>query len=379
MLQLNLNHSKDQIMEILEYFSTFWELTNAMALYILFGLLFAGILHEIISDNLITKHLGKNDISSVIKATIFGIPIPVCSCGVIPLATSIKKSGASKGSVLSFLISTPITGIDSIFATYGIFGWIFTIYRILTSIIIAIIAGVLVNIFDKNVKNDNKIKFYLNTQSINKSNLNITPSQIQKNRLSCCNDNSCCENNSNSNKKFSLISAFKYGFLTLLEDIAIPLFWGLVIGAFITMFIPKDLSNILIQNGWLSYIIVIIIAIPMYVCATASLPIGAAFILSGVSVGASFVFLSAGPATNSVTISVVKNMLGKKAVLIYLFTIAIGSIIFGLGLDYIFDINNLNPKKLIHIDENFGIISIISSIVLLSFLGYFIVKKYFYK
>ncbi|MBT8348487.1 MAG: permease, partial [Sulfurovum sp.] len=137
----------------MEYLNLFFialiELSNAMAPYILFGLLFAGILHEFVPDTIVTKHLGKDNIFSVIKATLFGVPLPVCSCGVIPLATSIKKSGASKGSTLSFLISTPITGVDSILATYGIFGWIFTIYRVITSMIIAMVAGILTNLFDK--------------------------------------------------------------------------------------------------------------------------------------------------------------------------------------------------------------------------------------
>jgi len=137
-------------MELLSlFFNTLFDLSNAIAPYILFGLLFAGILHELVPETLVTKHLGKENIISVIKSTIFGIPLPVCSCGVIPLARSIKKSGASKGATLSFLISTPITGVDSILATYGIFGWIFTLYRIFTSMIIATAAGILTNIFDK--------------------------------------------------------------------------------------------------------------------------------------------------------------------------------------------------------------------------------------
>ena len=146
MLSVN---TKGTILEITHFFEALWQLSIAMAPYIIFGLAFAGVLHEIVPDSIVTKHLGKDNISSVVKSTIFGIPLPVCSCGVIPLATSIKKSGASKGATLSFLISTPITGVDSILATYGIFGWIFTLYRALTSMIIAMVAGILTNLFDK--------------------------------------------------------------------------------------------------------------------------------------------------------------------------------------------------------------------------------------
>ncbi|MCB4763249.1 MAG: SO_0444 family Cu/Zn efflux transporter, partial [Sulfurovum sp.] len=324
-------------------------LSYAMAPYILFGLLFAGILHELVPNSIVTKHLGKDNIGSVIKSTLFGIPLPVCSCGVIPLATSIKKSGASKGATLSFLISTPITGADSILATYGIFGWIFTIYRIITSMIIAIMAGILTNLIDKK----------------------------QEESPSCCNPNPCC-----SNKKkytFSFFSALHYGFITLLGDIAKPLFWGLLIGAAVTVVIPDNLNKILIDHSWLSYLIVVIIAVPMYVCATASLPIAAGLMLSGVSAGAAFVFLSAGPATNTVTIGVVKKMLGTRSLYIYLGSIIVGSILFGLGLDALFDASSINPASLIHIDEHGSMITILSSIILWGFILWFIIKPYMTK
>lgn len=343
----------------MEYISIFLDslisLSNAMAPYILFGLLFAGVLHEVVPESLVTKHLGKESISSVLKATLFGVPLPVCSCGVIPLATSIKKSGASRGATLSFLISTPITGVDSILATYGMFGWIFTFYRVFTSMVIAVIAGVLTNIFDKE-EEIVKPKFSLSSDN--------------STTASCCSTSSCC-NATSEKTKFSMKRAIKYAFVTLLGDIAKPLFWGLVIGALISSFIPQNLSDILIEYSWLSYIIAIAIAVPMYVCATASLPIAAALMLSGVSAGAAFVFLSAGPATNTVTIGVVKKMLGKRSMIIYLSSIVFGSVLFGLGLDYLFSSLNINPKSLLHAEESGGIISIASSMILWIGIFYF--------
>ena len=132
--------------------NNFLSLLDAMAIYILIGLFIAGILKQIVPDDFIIKHLGSGNISSVIKATIFGIPLPVCSCSVIPLAQSLRKEGASKGAVQSFLISSPITGVDSILATYSFFGWFFTIYRVVSSMIIAILTGIVQNIFDKEEK-----------------------------------------------------------------------------------------------------------------------------------------------------------------------------------------------------------------------------------
>ena len=357
---------------LVEFIEALVELSNAMAPYILFGLVFAGILHELVPDTLVTKHLGKESISSVIKSTVFGIPLPVCSCGVIPLATSIKKSGASKGATLSFLISTPITGVDSILATYGMFGWAFTLYRALTSMVIAIIAGILTNLLDKEeekpapafsaVKNPGPV--------ISSSFVSMPAEDVP----SCCSASSCGDE-----KKFSMTKALRYAFVTLLGDIAKPLFWGLLVGALITVAIPQNLSDILIEYSWLSYLIVIAIAVPMYVCATASLPIAAALMLSGVSAGAAFVFLSAGPATNTVTIGVVKKMLGTRSLYIYLGSITLGSILFGLSLDYIFTLSDIDPKSLVHIHEEVGIISMSSSLILWGFVLYFIGRPYFTK
>jgi uncharacterized membrane protein YraQ (UPF0718 family) len=373
---------KDFIVEyLILFFEALIDLSNAMAPYILFGLVFAGILHELVPETIVTKHLGKESISSVIKSTIFGIPLPVCSCGVIPLATSIKKSGASKGATLSFLISTPITGVDSILATYGMFGWVFTIYRVFTSMIIAMVAGVLTNIFDKT---EEEVKPAFHAASMTKMNM-AKPSFTATNSFSLSpkieeETPSCCSSGMGEGDKkapFSMRKAFHYAFFTLLSDISKPLFWGLIIGAVITVAIPQNLSDILVEYSWLSYIIVIAIAVPMYVCATSSLPIAAGLMLSGVSAGAAFVFLSAGPATNTVTIGVVKKMLGSRALYIYLGSIVVGSVLFGLGLDYIFSAIDINPQSLVHMGEHAGVVAIMSSIALWSFVLYFLVKPYF--
>ena len=363
---------------IFSFFDALLDLSNAMAPYILFGLIFAGFLHEIVPDSIVKNHLGKDSILSVIKATLFGVPLPVCSCGVIPLATSIKKSGASNGATLSFLISTPITGVDSILATYGMFGWAFTIYRVITSMIISIIAGILSNFYpEKEEEPKPKPAFSMAVPEaatpMSFSAVKTTPKE--KSEFS---DGSCCSGGSCEDKKSCMItSAFSYAFGTLLKDIASPLLVGLLVGALITVAVPENLSEILVTYNWLSYIIVIAIAVPMYVCATASLPIAAGLMLAGVSPGAAFVFLSAGPATNTVTIGVVKKMLGTKTLYIYLGTIIVGSVIFGFGLDYLF--RDVNVKELVHMDEHVGLIAWISTVVLWSFVLYYMAKACFFK
>jgi len=335
---------------IIDFFEALFYLSNAMAPYILFGLIVAGILHEIVPQTYISRHLGSNNIGSVIKATFFGIPLPVCSCGVIPLATSVKKSGASRGATLAFLIATPITGVDSILATYGVFGWLFTLYRFVTSIVIAIVAGILVNIF---------------TTEQNKQPLQTVPS--------------CCQSSTQSYKesRFSFYRALTYAFVTLLEDIIFALFIGLLVGAALSVLLPTDLSEVLQGHRWLSYTIAIAIAVPMYVCATSSLPIAAGLLVAGISPGAAFVFLTAGPATNSVTIGVVKKMLGTKTLIIYLGTIIVGSVLFGLGLDNLF--MEVSIKTLVDYDENLTLLSLLSTFVLWALIVKFLLQSFLKK
>ena len=247
--------------------------------------------------------------------------------------------------------------------------------------IIAMVAGILTNIFDKDTT--------ASSQTVNSTTPSfsaISPKTAATFSLGmhqegsyCAGKASCCGSSCEGDKKFSFMAAMKYAFVTLLGDIAKPLFLGLIVGALITVAIPENLAQLLKDYSWLSYLVVIAIAVPMYVCATASLPIAAGFMLSGVSAGAAFVFLSAGPATNTVTIGVVKKMLGIKSLIIYLGSIIIGSILFGLGLDYIFDISNIEPASLIHMDEDGGMIAIGSSIILWTLVLYFMIKPYFKK
>jgi len=335
---------------IILYFQNFLELLNAMAIYILVGVLFAGVLKQIIPDDFVSKHLGKGNFSSVLKASLLGIPMPLCSCSVIPFANSLKKEGASKGAVQSFLISTPITGADSIMATYGFFGWVFTLYRVVSSFIIAIIAGILQNIVDNKFAKE----------------------QVEE-KSSCGCSCSCSSLKEEEIKKsFNILEVFDYAFNTIFKDFAKPLLFGLLLGAAFTTFLPKEYASTLFENQFLSYGLILLIAIPLYVCATASLPIAASLMLSGLSGGAAFIFLSAGPATNSVTMSVIYKSLGKSALVIYLGTIAVMSLFFA----YIFD-NYFPPLDIVSFmnhKEEISILNTLSSFIMIGLMLYYFVQ-----
>ena len=345
-----------------KFLSNFFILIDAMSLYIMVGLLIAGVLKQLIPDNFISKNLGKSSTGSVIKATLFGIPLPVCSCSVIPIAQGLKKEGASKGAVQSFLISTPITGVDSILATFSFFGLLFTIFRVVSSVIIAMCVGLIQNFSEKDEKKVEQ-KPLFSTKPLEESN-----------------DNSCCESScscSGNSKKFSIKEVFSYAYGTLFQDMVKALFIGLILGALFTSFVPKEYSELLFENQALTYFVILLVAIPLYTCATASLPIAAALMTQGMSAGAAFVFLTAGPATSAVTMSVIYKMLGKKSLIIYVSTIAILSIIFGVLFDTIF--GSLEILKLAdHMDES-SIISRISSSLMLLLIFYYLLKPFFNK
>lgn len=269
------------------------------------GFLIAGILSVIISPSNIQKHLSGTGILPIVKASVFGIPLPLCSCGVIPVATSLYRKGANRSATTSFLVSTPQTGIDSIILSYAFFGPIFMMIRPISALIAGLLSGLLTEIINPGVNDNN---------------------------TSCDNHKSKAENN-------ILYKIFHYAFITLPQDIAKPLIMGMCIAGLISIFIPNDFFMGKFESNIFEMISILIISIPLYVCATASIPIAAALMLKGVSAGAVFVFLMAGPATNMATITTIWSTLGKKSAMIYLFSVSIIAIFTGFIMNTFFTIN----------------------------------------
>ncbi|WP_419764848.1 MAG: SO_0444 family Cu/Zn efflux transporter [Arcobacter sp.] len=366
---------------ILEFVLNFLKLLDAMSIYVMLGLFIAGILKQLIPEDFISSHLGTNSTTSVVKATIFGIPLPVCSCSVIPLAQGLKKEGASKGSVQSFLISTPITGVDSILATFSFFGLIFTIFRVISSVLIAIIVGLIQNFVEKDEKKvELKPSFKAFTPNAVFSANTTFKSQTNptsENKESCCSSSSCCDSLAKSKKSFSLKSALSYGYGTLFSDMAKSLLIGLILGALFTTFLPQEYAKLLFDNQILTYFVILIVAIPLYTCATASLPIAAALMLQGMSAGAAFIFLTAGPATSAVTMSVVYKMLGKTSLIIYVTVISILALVFGFIFDLYFQ--NLEVLSISHDMDESNIFKSLASLSMLILIIYHLYRMKFPK
>lgn len=284
-----------------------WDTLREMAPYILFGFLVAGILSVMIRQETVERHLGGKGVGPVIKAALFGVPLPLCSCGVIPVAASLRRHGASDGATTSFLISTPQTGVDSILVTLSLLGPVFAIFRPIVSFVSGLFGGTLVTLSGSGSASDRAAR----------------PVCVGE----CC--TGCEEGN-------VFTRVLKYGFVTLPGDLARALLVGVAIAGLIAAIVPDDYFATILGGGILSMLVMMALGIPVYVCATASVPIAAALIVKGVSPGAALVFLMTGPATNAATITTVWRIMGKRVAVIYIGTVAVSAIAAGLLLDYIF-------------------------------------------
>ena len=318
-----------------------WLTYLSIAPYLFIGLVFAGLLHVVFKKDFVAKHLGKNNLLSTIKAAVLGVPLPLCSCGVIPTAMFLRKKKASKGAVLSFLISTPQTGVDSIIATYGMMGPIFAIFRPLAAFITGIIGGIAANFIDKDKENINREEF---------------------DKFEC--DTCDVEDPHSHTIVERLHSGIKYAFVDFLDDITFQLIIGIIIAGLISYIIPDNFFQNYGGDGIGGMLMMIVVGIPLYVCATASIPIAVSLILKGISPGAAFVFLVVGPATNAATITLISKALGKKLIAIYLAVISVFAILGGYLLNWLCGIFQIDKMIMMHQHED---ISIISTIVIIIF------------
>jgi uncharacterized membrane protein YraQ (UPF0718 family) len=284
----------------------FWANLAEMSPYLLFGFFVAGVLSVLVSQQFVERHLGGSGIWPLLKASLFGVPLPLCSCGVIPVSMSLHKHGASKGSTIAFLLSTPQTGVDSIFVTFSLLGPVFTIFRPLAALVTGTVGGALVNFFTKNSK-DQQVK-------------------TEKCTDECCNG---------QKKSTKVVAGLKFGFVTLPNDIARAMLVGLLIAAVISALVPDDFFARYLGTGIFAMLVMMILGIPVYVCATASVPVAAALILKGLTPGAALVFLMTGPATNAASFVTIWKTLGKTTAITYLATVAGCALLGGILLDSI--------------------------------------------
>lgn len=336
----------NEIMAVSGYFVDLFVLS---APWLVFGFFMAAIIKAFVPVESMYKHLGGQGTWVTIKAALIGAPIPLCSCGVVPAALGLRSAGASKNATVSFLVATPETGVDSVSFTYALMGPVMAVVRPIAAVVSAIMAGLLVGRVEEAA---NEITATQKSESCCGSKKS-EPIKVQSN---CCesqvvvesepedikaSDSSCCGSTSENidanvveSKSKRLLSGLDYAFGQLLRDVVLWLLLGLLVAALVQQYVPDDFFQIL-GDGFGSMLLMAVIGIPMYVCATASTPIAAGFLLAGVSPGAVLVFMLLGPASNIGTLFIVKNELGSRALVAYLTGLVVSAFAFGFLLNYL--------------------------------------------
>ena len=296
----------------------FIDLVTEMSPYLLLGFLLAGLMHAFIPGTIYSKYLAKPNMRSVVLAALFGIPLPLCSCGVLPTAMSLRREGASKGAAVSFLIATPQTGVDSIIATFSLMGLPFAIIRPIAALATAIFGGKMVNV----IEGDGGAGKFDSTNEQAHDDLCV---------------DSCCGGHDKVPTSFvgKVIEALRYAYIDMMESVGKWLVVGLIVAGLITIFVPDSYFEIFKDNSFTSMLLVLCISIPMYLCATGSIPIAVALMMKGLTPGAALVLLMAGPACSVASVLVVSKVLGRRTLIAYLGSIISGAVGFGLVTDYL--------------------------------------------
>ena len=332
-----------------EFVHEFITLFSEMAPFLLLGFLLAGILHVWVPNHLYVPKISKSNFMSVLWAALFGVPLPICSCGVIPTSIALRKEGASKGASVSFLISTPATGVDSILATYSLLGLPFAILRPVAAFVTALFGGVLTNFASRGEQDD----VHVQNETVDFDDCDADhhcgcghceeeEHEHHEHEHCGCGDEHhghCgCETRDVHQMTFGqkVAETFRYGLVNMVGDVSKWLCIGLVLGALISAFVPNELFLALREYPLLCMLAVLVLAMPMYTCATGSIPLALALVAKGITPGAALVLLMAGPATSIASMLVVGKAFGKRTLVAYLVSIAVGAIGFGLVVDTFF-------------------------------------------
>ena len=294
----------------MNFLEALWQTIILSAPYLILGLLISGVIKQFIPMEKVKNWLGKANLASVVKAAFVGVPLPLCSCSVVPTAVTLRKSGASKASTSAFLISTPESGVDSIAMTYALMDLPMTIIRPIAAFMSAFMAGMLHIFSNKEVSGE------------------VIEEEVTK---------SCCSKNKAQPKVGlgkAVINSVKFGFGDLIDDIALWFGFGLVISAVIMIFIPDTFfMDLGIET---SRFLILLVGIPVYICASATTPIAAALVLKGVSPGAALLLLLVGPATNISNILVIQKYIGKLGVALNIIAVIVVGLAFSYLTDYLY-------------------------------------------
>ncbi|MGD8719653.1 MAG: SO_0444 family Cu/Zn efflux transporter [Candidatus Zixiibacteriota bacterium] len=311
---------------ILKILLSTWELLREAGPFMLAGFLLAGAVRALLPSGAVVRFLGKSSVGSVLRAAIIGVPLPLCSCGVVPLAASLRREGASKGAVSSFVISTPESGADSIAATYALMDLPMTLARPVIAFVTAIAAGLAEVVFGRRAPE-------------------AAPTP-EENGGCGCNANAEAESAGDKPAGFRgrAVAGLRYAFVEMFEDMAPYLLIGFLAAGILAALVPPAFVAEKLPSSTLQILAMVVLGAPIYVCATAATPVAAVLVAKGVSPGAALAFLLAGPATNAASLAVLTKYLGRRSIIIYLGTILVCAVAGGVALNAFYDGFGLAPK-----------------------------------
>lgn len=323
------------------YFNALWSILLDLSPALLAGLLLAGLLRVFFPDRLVRAHLARPGFGSTLRAALIGVPMPLCSCGVIPTAIGLRNQGASKGATTSFMISTPQTGVDSILVVGTFLGWPFAAFKVVAAFVTGIIGGTLVNRFTRHTDSD-------------------TADAEQGDHWRTTDNR--------------LLAAVRYAVFDILGAIDLWLIVGILLAAGVSAAVPPDyLRDVAWTQGIGGMLLVLAIALPLYVCTTSSVPIAASLIAAGMPLGSALVFLMAGPATNVATIGAVYRALGLRVLLIYLGTVVVSSVTFGMTFDFL--LGEAAGDPVLHQHQTGAWWEIGAALLLIALMAYLMVRR----
>lgn len=330
----------------MDFFDSFIAILNGMSPFVLLGFFVAGLLHAFVAPSAMSRHLSGHGWKPVVKAALFGIPLPLCSCGVLPAAVALRRQGASKSASVSFLIATPQTGVDSIAATYSLLGIGFAIIRPVAALVGAVAGGLSVGRWAPGEDDPVILKTVADSRK---------PLTGVRGFVS------------------AMGSALRYGMVDMVSSVGKWLVIGLVVAAAITVFVPDSLFVGLSRYPLLAMLAMVAVSVPMYVCATGSIPIALSLMMKGLSPGVAFVLLMAGPAANFASVMVLSRTHGKRATAIYVASVALTAMAFGLMIDFLLPGAWFVPSVAAGpacCDSGASLVEIVSSVVLVALLIY---------
>ena len=353
---------------LMDFLSAFWQTAQQMALWLLWGFLFAGVLSLFFTPERVARLLGRQaGWRSVVWAVLLGVPLPLCSCGVLPVAAGLRKSGASKGATAGFLLATPQTGLDSIFATYALLGGVFAVVRPVVALLSGLTGGWLIEWLDaEEITKD--AEGYAGFNHKEHKEHKETQGNTAKGG-----DAEATQEGIVVGGAAGLLRVVNYAFC-LLGNVARPLALGLGISAAILAFVPPDgLVGAWLANDWVAFPVMLLVGLPLYVCSTASIPMALALMAKGLSPGAALIFLIAGPALNGASLTTLWALLGRRAAALFLAVVALFAVGSGMALNTLW--NGVATEKAADCCSGGVHGNAAAAVVLLALLGYHLLLK----